>query len=101
MGLLGVPTLLWVLQGQKGVSQSWVLYQKMVKMGCGLGIFDLMGGTRPSQHVGLRGMDGAYYVYPLASRYKESNNGDNIACVIQSLGMLLRNFRPCGRQRTP
>ena len=27
--------------------------------------------------------------------------GDNIACGRQSLGMLPRNFRSCGRQRTP
>ena len=31
----------------------------------------------------------------------QPNNGDNIASARQSLGMLSRNFRPCGRQRTP
>ena len=31
---------------------------------------------------------------------QQPNNDDNIACVRQSLGMLPRNFRPCGRQRT-
>ena len=48
---------------------------------------------------------------PVALSYKGSeggskfglvaNNGKNIASGRQSLGMLPRNFRPCGRQRTP
>ena len=48
---------------------------------------------------------------PVALSYKGSEGGSkldsvakygkNIASERQSLGMLPRNFRPCGRQRTP
>ena len=59
-------------------------------------IADILRGSVPPVALGFKGSEwGSKLVQAV------SNNGENIACVRESLGMRPRNLRPCGRQPTP
>ena len=115
-GLLGVPPLLWVISGQNG-AWSWGAWTQRCSMWVrkfGDGASEsstLWEATGPVSIQAWEACMGPTRCTPVALSYKGSeggsnlgpvaNNDKNIASGWQSLGMLPRNSRPCGRQRTP